>query len=253
MRIKAEINGQWYEIDSASGVDISIPMNDRHGPLAWYIERIKIDPVVHGDFIGSVAKGAPVNFMNVYFNPHGNGTHTECVAHISDLPVSINQQFTELLLHAELVTITPKSYSGSDSRFVEGDLVILEDDISLSPAFKGNTIIIRTTPNSLEKLNHVYSGTNPIYCHPDAITKLLNAGIEHILIDLPSIDREEDNGALLSHKRFWNYPENPNTDRTITELIYVPDTIADGEYLVNIQVAPFIMDASPSRVMIYKV
>lgn len=252
MRIKAEINGKWHEFDSDNGVDISIPMNDKHGPLAWYIERMKIEPVRHGDFIGSVAKGAPVNFMNVYFNPHGNGTHTECVAHISDIPISINQQFKDLLLLAELVSVSPSSYDGSDDRFVQGDLVITPEDIKLSPSFNGNAIIIRTKPNSLEKLNYIYSGTNPIYCHPDTISKLLDLGVEHILIDLPSIDREEDNGTLFSHKRFWDYPENPNTQRTITELIYVPDTLQDGQYLVNIQVAPFVMDASPSRVLVYK-
>jgi hypothetical protein len=41
--------------------------------------------VVDGDFIGKgLLQGSSTNFNNIYFNPHGHGTHTECVGHITE-------------------------------------------------------------------------------------------------------------------------------------------------------------------------
>jgi arylformamidase len=34
---------------------------------------------------------------------------------------------------------------------------------------------------------------------------------------------------------------------TVTELAFIDDSIADGQYLLNLQVAPFVADAAPSR------
>ncbi|MBK9767712.1 MAG: hypothetical protein IPP63_12210 [Chloracidobacterium sp.] len=39
---------------------------------------------------------------------------------------------------------------------------------------------------------------------------------------------------------------------TITELIYVPNEVSDGVYLLNLQIAPFATDAAPSRPMLLK-
>jgi hypothetical protein len=75
--------------------------------------------------------------------------------------------------------------------------------------------------------------------------------IQHLLLDLPSVDREEDGGALAAHKAFWKYPEDPRTKATITELIYVDNVVPDGLYLLQIQIAAMELDASPSRPFIY--
>jgi hypothetical protein len=84
-------------------------------------------------------------------------------------------------------------------------------------------------------------------------------GIEHLLIDLPSVDREEDEGKLLAHKAFWNVKDvnNLNDDArincTITEMIFVEDKISDGDYILNLQIASFENDASPSKPTLYKI
>ncbi len=82
---------------------------------------------------------------------------------------------------------------------------------------------------------------------------LVELGIEHLLIDLPSVDKEKDNGALLAHKTFWNYDGELRKSATITEFIFVPNHILDGTYFLNLQVAPFENDASPSRPVLYKI
>jgi hypothetical protein len=81
---------------------------------------------------------------------------------------------------------------------------------------------------------------------------MANNGIDHLLLDLPSVDREVDGGALAAHRAFWNYPENPRMKATITELIYVPSKVQDGQYFLNLQVAPIENDASPSRPVLYR-
>jgi hypothetical protein len=82
-------------------------------------------------------------------------------------------------------------------------------------------------------------------------------GIQHLLIDLPSVDREEDEGRLVAHKAFWNVKDvnhlNPDArlNCTITEMIYVNDEVQDGSYMLNLQIASFENDASPSKPILY--
>ena len=74
-----------------------------------------------------------------------------------------------------------------------------------------------------------------------------------MIIDLPSVDKEQDDGLLSFHHKFWNIPNDPIMDRTITELAYIPNSVLDGSYLLNLQIAPFENDASPSRPILYKI
>jgi hypothetical protein len=67
-------------------------------------------------------------------------------------------------------------------------------------------------------IHHTY-----IMKQPRLVSEL---GIKQLLIDLPSMDREDDGGKLLAHRAFWNYPSAPRINSTITELIYVPPTVA---------------------------
>ena len=106
----------------------------------------------------------------------------------------------------------------------------------------------------MDKLQRVYSGTNPCYVSQEAMQLIVDKGIEHLLIDLPSLDREEDGGHLLAHNTFWNYfgsIDQARTNCTVTELIYVPDEVKDGSYLLNLQIISLEMDASPSKPIIY--
>jgi hypothetical protein len=108
-------------------------------------------------------------------------------------------------------------------------------------------------PNDELKMSKDYSNSNPTYFDLDIIPLLDQLGTKHFLVDLPSVDREEDEGKLAFHHAFWNVPENPDYTRTITELIYVPNSVVDGEYLLELQVAAFENDASPSRPVLYRI
>ena len=98
-----------------------------------------------------------------------------------------------------------------------------------------------------------YSNTNPTYLSEKAAIYLKEKGIKHLLIDLPSVDKEKDDGQLLSHNAFWNTSGKLRMDATITEFIYVPNSVEDGEYLLNLMIAPFENDATPSKPILYKI
>ena len=123
--------------------------------------------------------------------------------------------------------------------------------IRCSPTGETEGVIIRTLPNGIDKKARNYSGQNPAYLDSGAVQFLVENGCKHLVLDLPSVDRESDEGRLLGHKAFWTFPENPRMECTITELAYIPTDVKDGLFLLNLQVAPFENDAAPSRPVLY--
>jgi kynurenine formamidase len=182
------------------------------------------------------------------FNPHGNGTHTECVGHISKEFYTINKSLKRFVFVAELITVLPTKIENGDFAITRKQFEIALNDIP-----KPEAIIIRTLSNGSNKLHTNYSNTNPPFILKDAIEYLNELGVRHLLIDMPSIDKEQDGGKLEAHHAFWNYPNKVELEKTITEMIYVPNEINDGTYILNLQIAPFENDASPSKPILYKV
>ncbi|WP_408032389.1 cyclase family protein [Tenacibaculum xiamenense] len=248
MKASIEYNKQQYTIDLSKPLDISIPIDLSKQCLnAWYIDDPKISPVVLGDWTGSVEQGADVNFNNIAFNPHAHITHTECVGHITKEFYSINKKLSKFFFLAEVVSVTPEKIDN-------GDFIITKDAIkSFIHSKELEAIVIRTLPNTDKKKTTRYSNTNPPYLLQEAAEYLKEKGVKHLLIDLPSVDKEQDEGKLLSHNAFWNTQEEIRFDATITEFIYVPSSINDGTYLLNLMVAPFENDATPSKPILYKI
>lgn len=136
-----------------------------------------------------------------------------------------------------------------------------------------------------------FSGTNPPYLTREAAEFVASAGFHHVLVTLPSVDREvrarfslfvsvsrvvcsvcdmrppvrarqDDGGHLVAHRLIFGVPlDAPVADvdastlplRTVTELCHVPETVADGVYLLNLQVSPMALDAAPSRPILYPI
>ncbi|MCB0760094.1 MAG: cyclase family protein [Flavobacteriales bacterium] len=243
------------QVDFAKPLDISIPLKAGDGRLsAWYVPPITMEPVRANGFVGSVAEGGSVNFRDIVFNPHGHGTHTECVGHISKEFYSVNQAVDRFMCMARLISIEPEVSARTLAWEKPGDAVITAAQIeSATGGDFQEALIIRTLPNEESKNTRAYSNTNPPYLTEEAAVLLREKGVKHLLIDTPSVDRETDEGLLKAHHAFWNYPEAPRLDSTITELIYVPSRIVDGVYLLNLQFAPFENDASPSRPVLFEV
>lgn len=242
-----------FSVNFTKPIDISLPLrNGEANPNAFGIQEPVFTPFRAGSFIGSVAEGGACNCENILFNPHGNGTHTECIGHITKERVTINQTLKHFCALAALVSLQPERLSNGDTVITEKQIrsavKSLHTDVS--------ALILRTLPNSPEKPFQRYSGTNPPYLTPEAAEALAVSGIRHFLTDLPSVDREDDGGKLSAHHAFWQYhPDSiyaPRYDATITEMVFVPDIVIDGIYFLNLQIAPIESDASPSKPLLYE-
>ena len=242
-----QCNSRKYQIDLSKPLDISIPLRASVKNVnAWYIGEPKIAPVVLDGWTASVAEGASINFNTIEFNPHAHGTHTECAGHITEKVHSVNKNLKQFFFLAEVITVAPEKLGD--------DKIISKKQLQFALGNrKRDAVIIRTIPNTKEKWSWQYSNTNWPYLEKEAIAYLVKKDVKHLMIDLPSVDREKDEGVLAGHNIFWNTKGKLRLDATITEFIYVPNKVKDGTYFVNIQVAPFENDASPSRPVLYQI
>lgn len=243
-------------------IDISIPLRfNGPQPNAYGVDAARSRACEAGDIVGDTRRGGSVNFEEYSIIPHCNGTHTECVGHITDKRISVLNCLKDVVIDAVIISVQP------DEK--DGDLIIprslVETAISGSRKALTNVratdtevssaLIVRTLPNDDSKLTREYGESFvPPYFSAEAMEYMVECGFKHLLVDMPSIDRIFDGGKLLNHRIFWNVAPgsrelnaNSRVNSTITELIYVPNEVADGEYLLNLQIAPFASDAAPSR------
>jgi hypothetical protein len=116
-------------------------------------------------------------------------------------------------------------------------------------------LVIRTLPNDEQKRRRDWDDGRAVpYLTRAAGALLAELGCEHVLVDLPSLDRMADRGKLAAHRAFWGLApgatraaETARGRCTVTELVYVPDALADGNYLLDLQLPAFVADAAPSR------
>jgi len=245
--MKAEItwqNNKW-EVDLAKPLSIAIPIKEGDkNPNCYFSDQVIFETIKGDGFIGSIEQGGMVNHKKIIISPHGNGTHTECYGHITNSDAVIANKLNDFMHIAQLITVSPIRN--------DGDLVIdksIFDDIPLLPGIKA--LVIRTIPNDTSKLNWNYSGTNPPYLSLQAMQFIVDHGIEHLIVDLPSVDKEQDEGRLASHKTFWQIEKAVRENASITELAYIPDSISDGVYLLNLQILPIHLDVSPSNPQLF--
>jgi len=233
-------------IDLSKPIDISIPLRAGEKNVnAFFIPPVSMEPFRIGTFIGDVNQGGSCNVFSIQFNPHGNGTHTETLGHISNEKYPINNFLKKFFFESQLITVDPEK-KGDDRAVTKNQLEkILKGSCAES-------LIIRTLPNDDRKLNAQYSGTNPVFVEEEAALYIRELNVQHLILDIPSIDKENDDGKLLAHHAFWNYPKNPRATTTITELAYIPDNVKDGIYFLNLQIASFENDASPSKPLLFE-
>jgi kynurenine formamidase len=255
------ING--YDLNTA--IDIAIPLQfNGPQPNAFGADAARSEACEFAGFVGDTRRGGSCNFETLTFIPHCNGTHTECVGHITHERIAIRDCLREAFLEAWLCTVTPVEASETSDTYPkmsDGDLVITRSEIEAAE-INGDSgsaaLIVRTHPNDEGKMSRIYRDTRVPYFSSEAMDTIVKMGFRHLLVDLPSIDRLYDDGKLANHRRFWHVaPDSFETSAetrmhaTVTELIFVPDSVADGRYALNLQIAAFMSDASPSRPILF--
>lgn len=246
---------------------LHIPLHfDEDGPQANHFgaPRASSLPLRDGEFTGDTRDGGSCNAMTLQLTPHCNGTHTEGVGHLSKARRSVDELLEDTLIPAAVISITPKSPAESQEHarhtLEDSDRLVTADALSKAlagaPTLPG--LIVRTWPNDPDKRHRTYEGVSPApFFTLEAAAFVRERGVRHLLVDMPSLDRAHDGGHLGAHRAFWDVSEGDDqapSERehcTITEMIYVDDSVADGLYLLNLQIAPFHSDASPARVIVY--
>ncbi|HMS64557.1 MAG TPA: cyclase family protein [Ignavibacteria bacterium] len=269
MKLKIEINNKEFFFDSSDPLQISIPVIfNGEQPNTYNVDKASAKAYETGDFIGDTRRGGGCNFEEYKIVPHCNGTHTECVGHISLERISVNNILKDSFIPATLITVSPEKSSKTNDNYIPekniDDFIItkkvLNEKLKSSDAGFTDALIIRTLPNNDSKKSMDYMKKYPPFFSIEAMEFIVSLNVKHLLIDIPSVDRTFDEGKLTAHHIFWNVPFeshevslSEHSMKTITEMVYVPDEIADGKFILNIQIPDFIADAAPSRVLIYRV
>ncbi|MGH8126941.1 MAG: cyclase family protein [Gammaproteobacteria bacterium] len=247
MAIELTYSGRRYRTTVSMASDIALPLAfDATGPQAFGAPAAASTPLAVGAFSGRVATGASCNASVLSVTPHGNGTHTESVAHLVEDGPAVPALLTGGWMPAWLGSV--EAASGAIKA------PTLEPIVNTAQAAGAVALILRTLPNRSEKMQRDYTGdTAPAFFNADAAQAVAGAGIEHWLVDLPSLDRLDD-PALPTHRAFFGLPAGSHSVRdarrrqcTVTELIYVADELMDGLYLLDLQVPRWQLEAVPSR------
>jgi arylformamidase len=202
--------------------------------------------------------------------PHCNGTHTETVSHIVNEDIWVGQAAMDVMTVAILATVEPEPAKGITENYRpaldDTDSIITAQSIRQAVAQVGDVtkirpgaLVVRSLPNEVEKCSREYTAKNaPPFFTVEAIEAINELGVRHLLVDFPSVDRINDDGLLTNHHLYWNVNEGSHKlsgetwqDKTITEMIFVEDVIADGVYVLNLQVPAFCSDAAPSRPVMF--
>lgn len=256
-----EWEGRTAEVRLDRATDCSLRFTDAPwGGRAWYVSPMARTPVRWDEWVGSVELGGSVNFMDLTLNPHGQGTHTECLGHVTrervDLSVAEQPGWVLMLL----ATLEPQQQPNGDHTVEPFALrAALEAAGGAHWASQNPAVALRTGAADREaRLQRQHSRANSPYWNPLAMEVLVANGIDWLLVEEPSVDREEDGGALAAHRVFWGLePGETEVDRAqrpqalLTELAFFPEHCPDGWYALNLQLAPLANDAVPSRPVIY--
>ena len=261
-------------IDLAQPVSLAIALDFANGqPRHFGAPAATSRPFAVPGFEGAVERGASCNCQTLTLIPHCNGTHTECVGHLTREPMDAHRVVPLGLLPALLVSLEPAparaSGEGTEPVPQPTDLLITRQSLEKSwlaatPAsgapFQPRALVIRTLPNPVTKQHQDYSNQTPPYLSREAAELLVERGIEHLVVDMPSIDRARDEGRLTAHRIFFGLPRGDTTlahatraNATVTELAYLPDSLADGPYFLQLQVPALGGDAVPSRPLLYPI
>lgn len=231
------------EADLMAPRDISIAHRTREAVNAFDLPDAQVEPFRVSGFTGRVAEGGSCNVDGLRLYPHGNGTHTEGLGHINREHTPLEGTLNRFFFCAYLCTATVPA----DAAAPAAECAQLDEAMAWQP----EAIVVRTLSNDPSKKKRRYAGTRPIFLGPQTMQAISASKVAHLVVDLPSVDDEND-ARLTNHHMYWGIPDRPRTERTITELVYIPDDLPDGPYLLQMCPPPIDRtDAVPSRIILY--
>lgn len=268
LELSLTFRGRRWRADLSAPVDLAVTLQFA-GPQPRFFatEPARAEPLRAGPFTGAVASGASCNCGVYTLAPHCHGTHTECVGHVTDNAPALAGLTPVQPALAVLVTVRPEPLGAAAPESAgphhASDPVITRALLELAASRwlhePWTALVVRTLPNDPAKRERQYAGSCPApYFTPDAMRWVVERGVDSLVVDLPSLDRADDGGALAAHRLYWGLParsldatEARRGSALVTELAYVPDSATDGLYLLDLHVPAFAADAAPSRPVLY--
>ncbi len=233
------------------------------------------NPMRAGSFTGSVDLGGSCNCHTLHFTPHCDGTHTESVGHLTHEACNVCDVVPLGLMRAVVLSVAPQaatqSTEDSDPLPRPGDRLITRaalernwPDTELTrEQFDAPLALVIRLAEPVGPSDHDAAATKAHpspYLSRQATEWLRDRQVEHLVVEMPSIDRESDAGRLCAHRVFFGLP--PGGDRladarraqcTVTELATVPSRVRDGAALLQLALPALAGDAVPSRPLLYPV
>lgn len=268
MRINFEFGGERYFCESSDGISIGISVHfGGEQPNHFGAPIAARSPLKLGGFVGDTQQGGACNVDVIEMVPHCNGTHTESISHIVNQRVGVGSRHVNSFLTATLVHVRPEPASevsesyrpeldAQDQVITAKQLDVVLDALDLPLT---DSLIVVTSSDVARKSAAYNEENQPPFFTVEAMELIVAKGFKHLLVDFPSVDRMYDDGLLTNHHLFWNVPEGKHdlqeeswVDKTITELVFVPNEVSSGFFLLNMQLPGFDTDAAPSRPILFQ-
>ena len=267
MIAELSFGGQKVRAAMDRGVSLAIAVEfGSAGPRHFGAGAPVSKPYSVGNFSGSVITGASANCATVTLTPHCQTTHTESVAHLTRESGDAWRVVPRGLLPAVVVSVVPEpareSNETTDPEPFATDALISKRRLRaawpMGRMIEPVAAIIRTLPNDTGKRTRDYTDLVPPYMTREAVEWLIEKRIEHLVLDVPSLDRTHDDGHLVGHRLFFGLPRGSTargdaarSRATITELAFIPDEVHDGPCVLSIAVPAVGGDAVPSQPIVY--
>lgn len=247
--------GQQLRVDYSAATSLALELNfEALHPRHFGAPAASSTPLRVEGFEGEVVLGASCNCRSITLIPHCNGTHTESVGHLTLQQEALHTFVPFAPIPALLLSVQPRlardSGDDTDPLPQDGDQLLTRADLLSAwephSDFAARALLLRSGAD--------IQIANPPYLSRQFTRELVTRGIEHLVVDLPSVDRSQDEGRLTAHRIFFGLPPD-STDRnlstrphcTITEFATFPASLRDGPCALQLQIPAFTGDAVPSR------
>lgn len=259
-RIEVYHRGCCHHIDHREPLRLSARLDFADNPTNLYaVAPADSAPLSYGDTVASVRQGSACNAERISLVPHCHGTHTECIGHILPEAHNVADLQLEPFIAATLIRVRPQraattteSYNASATS--EDWLITraaLDEELAPLSGDYLQALVIGT-----DALNEFRDAACAPYFSHQALARIVELGVQHLLVDIPSLDRLYDGGRMDNHRCFWGLdaPDGLQTARrhtSVTELIQVPAHATAGHYFLTIQLPDLVGDALPSRPILF--
>ncbi|MCY3414672.1 MAG: cyclase family protein [Candidatus Heimdallarchaeota archaeon] len=228
------INKRTYALGKGISVSRIISINPRSEPKAFDLPDYSVKSYSRGDFIGLISEGASCNVNIHSYIPH-TFTHVESSLHVSEDGISLD--LIPESLFSGIIFLLDLSELDSECIEIEHTSAIFDKKV--------RRVAIKSK-YSVDKPDINYTNTDPLYISTKVAKLFHTKGIEVLMLDLPSIDRETDK-ELWGHKYFFE-----NEKRIIIELAYF-DKLNEGYYYYEMTPMKIQTDAISTDIKFYPI